>query len=271
MPEGKKVLLTIVGAIAAWIVLDLMVLDCWRFRGSVVDRASGQRIAGARVLVSLIGDKPHLPLPHARKTNDVCITSFELTSDESGDFSVTRLWPNQYLINKRAVVSAFAPDWYSSSSVVVSVDPGLISGGTTANVYLNRDEGTRWSSRIYTEDGHPLSMDPQAEEYQRTMSRALTQTARVLSESYICGGDSWGYVLEVLSYVAGRARTASEKQFVLRECKALVWTRAHLEYQSNRATGDDQKSNVRCDESLFDESPRSDPLSILQREGRWRG
>jgi hypothetical protein len=255
MRRPRRVLLTVAGVAAAWMALDFIVLDYWKLQGSVVADSSGEGIAGSRILVSLIGDRPHSPVPHARHDTGVCITSFEVESDERGHFSLRRFSSNQYLINKRAVVTAFAPGWYSSDFTLVPVDPGLAATSSVVRVRLKRDEGRRWSSRSYSKDGSPLSMDPQANEYQRTMSRAITQTSRILSESYVCGVDGWRYVSDVLSYVASHAKTVSEKQFIMRECKALLRRRVYLEYQSSRLSVDSQMpavaTQLRCDESLF--------------------
>lgn len=251
----RKSLLVIAGIAAAWIVLDLLVLDCWKLRGTIVENPSGDAIVGARVLVSLLGDKPHAPVPHAQHKNGLCITSFEVISDERGNFRLQQWTLNQFLINKRAVVTVFAPGWYTSDFTIVPTNPGLAAASRAINVNLKRDDGLRWSSRNYSKNGSPLSMDPLAEEYQRTMSRAITETSRILSESYGCGVGGGKFLLDVLSYVASRAQTDSEKQFIVRECKALLKSRAYLDYQSSRLAAGKQVSGnttpLRCDGSLF--------------------
>jgi len=267
--RSRMAVILLIGAVSGYLILDLLVFDKWSVGGRVFDSATGAPVRRALVLVSVVGDSLRFPWPHSAHRNEICIQSFTSATDDNGEFSASRLGRNRLMLNKRVIVSAFAPGWYQRATVSQPASSALLGGGSHAEVPMTKDKGEVWS--ILRPENQQRPADPSG-----VLSRSLTEISKQLGSGRVCGAEALDYMVTVLDYAVKHARTDEERRFVVRQCSAFASSAASLAVSPGRSAQASLEAMTRafpygCDrERLFEYQNASPSNSLNEPEAALR-
>lgn len=236
---------------------DLFLLDRYVVTGTVKDATTGKPVTGAEVLISIGGVEPRRPFPHTGGGGMRCIAGYVRQTDSTGRFFLDELGRNQMLVDKGVTIQVFKPGWYQSRLIKSQIAAGLLGSATELTVPLNSDKGERWSFIYNSHSMAPVTLRPESESYQKTMSKALTSQAVVANGQFLCDEEGLDLSLTILAYVASNARTDDERHYILLRCAELQGKVAFLAKRTTRwsvfAPTKDRSISfpLKCDSSLF--------------------
>jgi hypothetical protein len=214
-------------AVSMLLVLGLVLFsiasDRFWIRGRV-ESSDGKPIPSARVIVTIYGDRPYVPVPHSRRRNAVCIDTFVVVADEGGNFRLNRFKSRGPFINKYVRFSVFAEGWMGEVRTE-RIRSNMLGPPDFFKIVLKREIMERRGYNRLSVDGED-----------RTRSIAFASLQRLHQSANVCDASAMPVLTEVVHRMAKISESEEERRLTLAYCRRLVESGA---------------DSLVCDESLF--------------------